>query len=410
MPQTKPNRDNVPSAVSEAPSEPASSTSTDVSRHVPEPVQRFLWGRAAGRCEFRACNRPLSKSLASQNQVNAAQKAHIHSIGKNGPRGRGGLTGEELNQIANLLLVCHQCHQEIDQKRDGGQYTAEVLRAMKAAHEERIERVTGINPHRSSHVVKYCVNVGDFSAPLDTAITAEALFAASRFPAEDRPIELGAVDSSGRDRDSEFWATEEKALLGKFETRVAQRLADGSVHHLSVFAFGPQPLLVLLGCLLTDIPQVDVYQLQREPPSWAWPSREQDIEFEIVRPADFSGNPALVLSLSASIAPERVRAVVGPEPSIWEIRISKPHNDFLVSPRILSGFRRTMRPLLNEIKLQHGHDATLHLFPAVPVAAAVELGRIRQPKADMPWVVYDENRRVGGFQQAIRIGHGVTNG
>ena len=409
MPTTKLIHDRLPSELLEAPHEPPSSASTEVTRHVREPVQRLLWGRAAGRCEFRECNRPLWKSLASQNQVNVAEKAHIHSIGTNGPRGRGGLTGEELNKIANLLLVCHQCHRDIDQKRDGGQFTPEVLRAMKAAHEERIERVTGINPRRSSHVLKYSVNVGSFSAPLDTTLAAEALFAANRFPAGDRPIELGAVDSSGRDHDTEFWAAEEKALLSKFETRVAQRLADGSIHHLSVFALGPQPLLVRLGCLLTDIPRTDVYQLHREPPRWAWPSRDRDIEFEVTRPADFMGDPALVISLSASIAPERVRAIIGSQSSIWVIRVQEPSNDFVVSPKILSSFRRAMRLLLNDIKLRHGHDSTLHIFPAMPVATAVELGRVRQPKADMPWVIYDENRKIGGFQRAIRIGHGVNH-
>jgi len=35
----------------------------------------------------------------------------------------------------------------------------------------------------------------------------------------------------------------------------------------------------------------------------------------------------------------------------------------------------------------------------------VELGRVRQPKADLNWIIYDENRALGGFTKAIGIGN-----
>ena len=34
----------------------------------------------------------------------------------------------------------------------------------------------------------------------------------------------------------------------------------------------------------------------------------------------------------------------------------------------------------------------------------VELGRVRQPKADLEWTHYDENKDLGGFQEALQIG------
>lgn len=47
---------------------------------------------------------------------------------------------------------------------------------------------------------------------------------------------------------------------------------------------------------------------------------------------------------------------------------------------------------MDKIKMAHGHDNVLHIFPSVPVAIAVEIGRVWMPKADLPLYVYDENR------------------
>jgi len=45
----------------------------------------------------------------------------------------------------------------------------------------------------------------------------------------------------------------------------------------------------------------------------------------------------------------------------------------------------------------------LHVFPAMPLALAVEFGRIRMPKADLPLCIYDQTGEMG-FQPALNIG------
>jgi hypothetical protein len=62
-----------------------------------------------------------------------------------------------------------------------------------------------------------------------------------------------------------------------------------------------------------------------------------------------------------------------------------------------------IRPLLDRIKAKHGQNTPLHIFPAVPVSLAVELGRVRMPKADTPWQIYDQSNALGGFVQALSI-------
>lgn len=375
----------------------------DVSRYVPHPVQCLLWGRAAGRCEFAGCNKPLWKSSVTQARVNIAEKAHIYAFSDDGPRGNQEITAAELNDLGNLMLVCHESHREIDAKRDGGRYPAALLQQMKASHEERIELVTGIDAGKKSHVLLYGANVGDHSSPLSFDEAAPALFP-ERYPAADSAIELSALNSSMSERDDAFWSGETMNLRRKFEHRVRERLAVGDIQHLSVFALAPQPLLVLLGSLLGDIVPADVYQRHREPPTWKWPPVPATPPFGVLAPEEAaSGPPALVLALSGEVTSDRITSILGADANIWTVTVSRPHNDLMKSREQLSRFRALMRTVLDQIKAAHGQNTLLHVFPAASVSAAVELGRIRMPKADMPWRVYDQVNALGGFVPALSI-------
>jgi hypothetical protein len=53
-----------------------------------------------------------------------------------------------------------------------------------------------------------------------------------------------------------------------------------------------------------------------------------------------------------------------------------------------------------------GQKTILHVFPAASVSSAIELGRVRMPKADMPWLIYDQINARGGFVPALSIGDG----
>ncbi len=376
----------------------------DVTRHISQSIQRMLWGKAAGRCEFAGCNKELWKSSVTQEEVNIAQQAHIWSFSGEGPRGHDGVSETVLNTLANLMLVCHQCHRKMDKQQDGGRYSVDLLRAMKEQHERRIGIVTGIAPEKRSHILLYGANIGDHESPLQYALAAEALFP-DRYPAEERPIVVGTVGSL-RDGDADFWSVERLSLARKCDQQVRSRITGGEISHLSVFARAPQPLLILLGTFLTDISEVDVFQLCREPKGWRWANDETHLELQIVEPANPHGVPALVLSLSATITDDRIVDVLGEPASIWRVTIPKPHNDFLRSRSQLVTFRRAMRDLMDRIKATHGEEATLHVFPAMPIAAAVELGRIRMPKADLDWQVYDQVKQLGGFVPAISIEKG----
>jgi len=375
----------------------------EVTRYIAPKVERELWARAAGRCQFDGCNRLVYKSLITQESVNISEMAHIYSFSKNGPRGRGPLapTNASLNNIANLMLVCHDCHKVIDKEKDGGRYPAELLLRWKSEHEKRIAIVTGVDPKKKSCVLLYGANIGEEKSPLQPEQAKWALFP-HWYPAEEKPVCL-EMSWEGRDDRPEYWVTEERNLEQRFDRFIRPLIEEG--HHFSIFGLAPIPLLIRLGTLFTDKIPSTVYQLRREPKqTWQWAEGETDTQFQINLPSDFIHPPALRIALSAKIAPERITSVMGPNVSLWELTISDPNNDFLKTPDQLSKFRETVRKLMVQISEKHGIRTPLSIFPAMPVATAIELGRVRMPKAEMPWIIFDQNNRAGAFIEALRIG------
>jgi len=107
--------------------------------------------------------------------------------------------------------------------------------------------------------------------------------------------------------------------------------------------------------------------------------------------------------LSATVTYDRIQKVLSDKTSIWEITISgTPNNDFLKTEVLLSDFRRIVRYAFDAIKSHHGYTE-LHIFPAMPVSASVELGRVWMPKVDMPMAIYDANKEKNDFYKTITI-------
>jgi len=377
----------------------------EVTRYIKRETERELWARAAGRCQFDGCNRPLFKSPVTQERVNISEKAHIYSFSKTGARGWGPFTSNrtELNELANLILVCHDCHKAIDLDDKSERYSAELLMIWKHEHEKRIAIVTGVNPTKKSYVILYGANIGDQASKLRPDATKAALFP-DWYPAEEHPIHL-SMNWEGKDSDPAYWKTEARNLKIGFNRQIRPLIDGTECPHLSLFALAPIPLMTLLGSLLTDKVPAQTYQLHREPfQGWAWLDGPANFVFQINRPAKPEHQPALVISLSDRIASSRITAVLGEAVSIWELTIESPQNDFLKSKEQLSQFRKTVRQLIVDIGESHGKDTPLAIFPAMPVACAIDLGRVRMPKADSPWIIYDQNNEQNGFIRALEIG------
>lgn len=363
--------------------------------------QNLLWAISGGRCEYEGCNKILHTDILTKKKYNSAYIAHIVADKPDGPRGDTVRSKLLCDNISNLMLLCNEHHNLVD-KVDVGGHPAPRLLAMKRQHEERIRRITDIAPNMYTEIILYGANIGVNSSPLSYGSVSEALFY-DYYPANDYPIELGLKNTPFTDDTDAYWLAEETNLLMQFNQKIKPRLMLGDTDHYSVFAIAPQPLLIKFGVLLNDVNAVKVYQKHREPSTWKWQKTSPPVEFILREPNDKTKIPVLVFSLSATITHDRIKKIFGDNVSIWEITISStPNNDFLKTEALLSDFRRTARHVFNKIKSHHG-CTELHIFPAMPVSAAVELGRVWMSKVDMPMVIYDANKEKNDFYKTITI-------
>ena len=97
---------------------------------------------------------------------------------------------------------------------------------------------------------------------------------------------------------------------------------------------------------------------------------------------------------------------MGDNVPIWELTVPEEYigNDNIRAKAQLSMMRTIIRKLMVQIKGVHGATSPLSIFPAMAVSCSVEMGRARMPKADMPWIIYDQNNKEGKFIKAIVIG------
>lgn len=344
----------------------------------------------------------------TQEEINISQKAHIYAYSPGGPRGQGPYA-ESLklsNSLENLMMLCHSCHTTVDEQNKAGEqrYSAEKMIRWKVEHEARIERLSGLDSDRASHAVYYQAPIGDHRVLCDRADCFNAMFERERFPTREKPIDLSMISSESKDGEQRFWGLEQENLRLRFERLIQIDLERDSVRHFSIFAVAPQPLLIYLGSLITDKYQASTHQLRREPATWCWPDSSNDSSFEpeLITPDVESNTPVLALSISAEVDHARIHKVLGEGVSIWEITHMNHNSNCISSPEDLFRFMECARDAVQAIARVHG-DANVHVFPAMPVSCAVELGRIRMPKADMQWHVYDQHIALEGFGFALTI-------
>ncbi len=352
----------------------------------------LVWGRAAGRCQYHGCGKRLDGDLVSGDlKKNNAYLAHIIASDPGGVRGDQILSPQLSDDPENLMLMCDPHHREIDDPAKIDRYTVDVLREMKRANEERIERLLE-NPNATpAHILRITAAIGDN----ETAVPLRDCIEAMRpefTPADRRPIDIKIRDIAQKDSDPNYYPVVMEALRKKIEREIDGRFADGELEHLAVFGFAPMPVLMELGRLLPDLSAVSVYGRHREPkPGWAWPNDREPLEFTCNPGAPGPQKVALKICVTADIADDRVIQALPEEPvSIWDIHSSRLGASELRNKWDLSRFRELIGKTFDAIKDQHGMDVELSVFPAAPAACAVEFGRAWQHKVHPPFLIYDQ--------------------
>jgi len=362
-------------------------------------ISRQLWMRSGGRCEY--CNKLLYRDSLTERFMNKAYISHIVAAKEGFVRGDSKLSEELEVAFDNLMLLCDECHNRID-KADPARHPVEVLQKIKKTHEDRIELLTAIKPKNKSHILTFMAKIGEHLPVIDYQDAANTMLT-DYYPASHRMVELGIENYPKEDDQNEYWQVLESTLTENFQTKVFPLLKSGEVNHFSVFGLAPQPLLIRLGVLLSDIKHVRVHTNIREPQTWKHPEDEDPLDFVIIEPEDKTGVPVLNISITADINESRIQSVLEEHASIWKLTVPTPGKDLVRSDATLQNFRKRVREIFERIKKAHGEDETLRVFPAMPNSTAIEFGRVWQPKAELPMIIFDQNRSRDGFIKTVSI-------
>ncbi|MEX2375644.1 MAG: SAVED domain-containing protein [Dehalococcoidia bacterium] len=350
-----------------------------------------LWARAAGRCEFRGCNKLIYRDDLTNLRSNLANVAHIVAASPDGPRGHP-ISSHQLSQdISNLMLACLEHGKIIDDFDKVDDYPEELLLEYKRQHEQRIEMVTGIMPEAKTHVLIVRGAIDGQSASISQKAAYQAIL--PKYPAREEASEIDLTGYRRRDPNTL------SLVAAELRDRVHCILRLGrthAIHDLSVFALAEIPLLITLGHSIGEVESVDLYQRHRTPQDWSWPVIEEADEFYDVTIPDFDDErePAILLEISDSVGDDKVRDCLGTFSLIYRIRAKNPSLDFLRSQKRVELFGYEVRKLLSELRARYDLERKIHVFAAVPAPVAIEFGR--NVRANDPTLVlhdYNKGRR-----------------
>ncbi|AGI67502.1 hypothetical protein OAN307_c18460 [Octadecabacter antarcticus 307] len=360
-----------------------------------EITKLLVWARAAGRCQFKNCQKALDHDLiAGKAEVNAAYLAHIVASSPNGKRGHPKRSHVLSDDASNIMLMCDVHHRIIDGEETWEDYREELLLQWKKEHEEWVELALSSGPDSRSHILQFSAPIGpnETAVPFDDCVDA---IMPERTPAERRPTEIKVRGMYFQDSEETYWSIQPQTLRNGVIQNVRGRFETGDIRHLSIFGLAPIPLLMELGRLISDISDVDIYERHREPSQWRWPEDGPEVNFLRSKGRKGPKHVALKLSVTSHITDERITDAVGDDVSIWEISSDPQTQGVIRHKSDLSRYRSIVRTTLDEIKNTHGMDVRLSVFPAVPVSCAIEFGRVWQPKVHPVVEIFDQVRDRG---------------
>ena len=384
---------------------------------IPITTKEMLWGKAAGRCEMPGCNKLVYESQVTYDEVKTGEIAHNIAASKCGPRGDkdpfwhidSSIDNDtDYNAIENLLLLCPECHAEID--KNSKKYSVELLRAMKKQHEERIRNLTSITEERKCILVSFAAPIAKTIYYLAEDQMLLSLADSRYFSAPENRIDLSQADM----QDGEFILAQKANLKREFTARVEYKLQETS-KPVALFSLAPIPLLILLGSLFPTGTRMLVFQKLRNPidREWYWsPENLGEATFEFIRPSNPDSNhiPCLALEGTGIIADDRINVACKDFKDgidIWRIQAVKHGDDLLCNEGVLREWNTLVLQAMNEIRTTYGHTTPIRIFPAINNALAVETGIARVEKIDPEWIIYD-NLKINDsetiFKHSLSIG------
>lgn len=366
--------------------------------NIPEKTRTILMGKSGGKCEFRGCEKIVLKEALTRKSGIYSNFAHIIADSEKGPRGDKELSAKLCTEESNIMILCFEHHKIIDENEID--YPVELLREMKQEHEKYVEELMKIPKNNKIIAVKYTSSILDRIPIINDS---DIMLSAQK----QKKYCIGDIISlrgnTYDEKDSEFFfELESQNLKSCFLQYVRPIQKRDSSYPIYLYAIAPQPLLIYLGTLFSDISDVEVQQLQREPLREWYLSDEKNMQFDIKLniPEKKYSKVALNISITADISEERIRAVLGEECDIIKIESTIHGNDIIKNKNQLQIYNKKIREAYERIKDIYSRNCEINIFPAMPISIAIETGRCWMKKTHPKLIIFDEK---DGFKKALEI-------
>jgi len=272
------------------------------------------------------------------------------------------------------MLACFNCHARIDRDGRSNEFTAEQLRAMKREHEARIEHIYSATGVVESTPLVMSFPVGAHVPVVEVRDIHYAMLMNSNFKLfpTSTTVHIDQSNFHLQDNDPEFWRNAERALTQQYEQRVLPALTTrGGAAHLTIAGFAPIPMLMKLGALVGDKTPAAILDLPGE--KWLWDARDAcpEPQYTYDVPATLPREVSALVSLSGRAQRPVGRAVV-------EFAAVASGRGIIRKEAHLQQFRTSFNAFLQHLFAAGAR--VVHIHPATPLSASIEIGRLLLPK------------------------------
>lgn len=365
-----------------------------------EKTKNLLWIKAGGVCT--RCNKYLVENAAGET-VKYGEVAH--NVGKS--KGKGSPRSEDSNlplgdraKLNNLLLMCNECHDDID-GIDKDFWTVKRLYALKEAHESRIRMLTDFRNFNTSMVISVHSKIQReyHSSALPEKVTLALL---------DEELVFYPDRGGKAYLDIDLTSNDPKEL--KFEIDNAMRhynklVKENKFNITSVFGAAPIYALIYLGKALGDKQDIRPFPFSSETYKWA---NKTGNKFKIISPNQISSfDKAKEINIFASISGILVEKDVSskflknPTYNIQLEDISLANREAISSKESLKNFKDKWEELLNKTMIDFPEVEKINLFGAIPTTAAISIGQLHRGDSHPTLVTYEKYQ--GKYSKALEI-------
>lgn len=353
-----------------------------------------LWVDCGGICSFEGCNKRLIASTDG-NLTNVGIKAHIIGHAKNAPRREYmeeyGYTEETLEDLSNLMLMCHYHSKYIDDAHTKDLFPPDKLLKMKKNHEDWVRSWSENKKKKSIALIHK--RLGGPLTNIDHQ--GEAPY-----------ILLDAIENQDEFNDfsKEGWEEGKRInqeLYEKFTKKIREREANVS----EVFPLSPIPLLIHMGFLLTDTVPLTVYQFEREEGVWVsdHPNRHKEVKLSSSADINEEDDLAVLISVSGKVKMKSVKQTLTDKFDCIYFEVNDPGLKRVLYKQDVLYIQSQIKGEIEKL-LQEQDYQKIHLFYAGPAGLAIELGRGINPRIWGEVCLYQYNTRTTPrYQYALSI-------